>query len=753
MIGRELGTYRVLDKLGEGGMGEVYRARDTRLDRDVAIKVLPQLFARDAERLARFTREAHTLAALNHPNIAAIYGTGNRGRRSARDGTRRRRGSLGHDRARADAARRGARDRETDRRGARDGARAGHRPSRFEAANIKVRPDGAVKVLDFGLAKATDPNGASDRREELSTLTARATQLGTIIGKARTWRRNRRAARPSIGAPTSGSRHSPVKMLQAPRVQQRRSFRRPRGGAHAGSGSVRASRPTRAAVRRLIDAASSSIQKRRLRDIGEARLILEGRTRRGPSPLRRRRHRRAGCGPSRSRLGPLPQSPARPAGSAGTAGQRACRAPLGRAAARRASDNRAADRSPMARPSRPRPDGRGRVASLLAKADAVTARAVDSSSGALYPFSHPMAGHRVSRRQTLARSCRRRRREPHRARADAVGWHMARGRADCFVPNSVCGLWRVPADGGSPSSWPKPTERPRIRARVPAAPRRHGGRALQVGAMSFHGEAVAPGREADTWSDVSPRRSAVNTDTRGVNTGTYVAGGYMLAGDSAGGMRAARWTPDSATPASPETAVLDDVYWIPGTQHRWFHASATGTAIYVPGSPARRHLVWVDRQGQVSQLPGEPDQIDQGTVSRDGRRVVYSGRSAQWTLDLATGVRTRILADVSAWHGAWLPGDERIVVSTSATGDWELYTVAAGGRAEPTPILKRPFAQHAMAVTPDGAVVFLERHPVTGSDLWVLSPDGRTTPLVVTPYNESAAAVSADGTVRRLHLG
>src|SRR5688572_3337326 len=72
--GETLGPYRVLEKLGEGGMGEVYRARDTRLNRDVAVKVLPDLFARDAERLTRFTREAQALAALNHPNVAQIYG-------------------------------------------------------------------------------------------------------------------------------------------------------------------------------------------------------------------------------------------------------------------------------------------------------------------------------------------------------------------------------------------------------------------------------------------------------------------------------------------------------------------------------------------------------------------------------------------------------------------------------------------------------------------------------------------------------
>jgi serine/threonine protein kinase len=72
--GDRLGAYQILGKLGEGGMGEVYRARDTALNRDVALKVLPALFANDADRLARFTREAQVLASLNHPNIAAIYG-------------------------------------------------------------------------------------------------------------------------------------------------------------------------------------------------------------------------------------------------------------------------------------------------------------------------------------------------------------------------------------------------------------------------------------------------------------------------------------------------------------------------------------------------------------------------------------------------------------------------------------------------------------------------------------------------------
>ncbi len=88
MIGRMLGSYEVLSKLGEGGMGEVYRARDTNLNRDVALKILPESFAADADRIARFKREAQVLASLNHPNIAAIFVR-------PRDGTGRGRGPVG----------------------------------------------------------------------------------------------------------------------------------------------------------------------------------------------------------------------------------------------------------------------------------------------------------------------------------------------------------------------------------------------------------------------------------------------------------------------------------------------------------------------------------------------------------------------------------------------------------------------------------------------------------------------------------
>lgn len=164
-------------------MGEVYRAKDTRLNRDIAIKVLPALFANDAERLARFTREAQVLASLNHPNIAAIYGIEEnalimelvegedlsvhiaRGPMALGD-------ALGVAKQIADAL-----------EAAHDQGIV-HRD--LKPQNIKLRADGTVKVLDFGLAKALSPEGTSAPVDAMNspTLTARATQMGMILGTA-----------------------------------------------------------------------------------------------------------------------------------------------------------------------------------------------------------------------------------------------------------------------------------------------------------------------------------------------------------------------------------------------------------------------------------------------------------------------------------------------------------------------------------------------------------------------------------------
>src|SRR5271169_4937721 len=175
MIGETIGSYRITAKLGAGGMGEVYRARDTKLDRDVAIKVLPPSFAQDPERLARFEREAKVLASLNHPNIAQIYGVEERALVMEWVEGQTLEGPLPLDTA-LNYARQIA-----------DALEAAHEKNiihrDLKPANIMITPAGVVKVLDFGLAAVAQSSDPSNPASS-PTLTISPTRAGMILGTA-----------------------------------------------------------------------------------------------------------------------------------------------------------------------------------------------------------------------------------------------------------------------------------------------------------------------------------------------------------------------------------------------------------------------------------------------------------------------------------------------------------------------------------------------------------------------------------------
>ena len=179
---QSIAHFRIVSKLGEGGMGVVYRATDTKLNRDVAIKVLPDSFAADPDRLTRFTREAQLLASLNHPNIAAIYGVEDRAlvlelvdgpTLAERIGA----GPIAVDEALPIARQIAEALEYAHEKG------IIHRD--LKPANVKITPEGRVKVLDFGLAKAMASEAWGTGRPEASpTLTMRATVAGVILGTA-----------------------------------------------------------------------------------------------------------------------------------------------------------------------------------------------------------------------------------------------------------------------------------------------------------------------------------------------------------------------------------------------------------------------------------------------------------------------------------------------------------------------------------------------------------------------------------------
>ena len=185
-IGQQFGSYEIRSLLGKGGMGEVYRARDTKLKRDVAIKILPDEFSRDADRVSRFQREAELLASLNHPNIAAIYDL------QETNGSRYLVLELVEGETLADRIARGpipveeALDIATHICEALEAAHEKgviHRD--LKPANVKITPESKVKVLDFGLAKGMEPVGTTPSASQSPTITSPAmTQAGIILGTA-----------------------------------------------------------------------------------------------------------------------------------------------------------------------------------------------------------------------------------------------------------------------------------------------------------------------------------------------------------------------------------------------------------------------------------------------------------------------------------------------------------------------------------------------------------------------------------------
>src|SRR5438128_691611 len=187
--GTRLGPYEIQSPLGAGGMGEVYRARDTKLGRDVAIKILPEVFTSDAERLARFEREARVLATLNHPHIGAIYGV------EDADGVRGLVLELVEGATLAERLAFGPlpiQEALTAARQIADAIEAAHEKGvihrDLKPANIKITPDGTVKVLDFGLAKVFAEEGSGNDLSHAPPITIEGiperTRDGVIAGTA-----------------------------------------------------------------------------------------------------------------------------------------------------------------------------------------------------------------------------------------------------------------------------------------------------------------------------------------------------------------------------------------------------------------------------------------------------------------------------------------------------------------------------------------------------------------------------------------
>jgi len=267
--GNRLGPYEILAPIGAGGMGEVYRARDTKLDREVAIKVLPAALAQDPERLARFEREAKVLAALNHSNIAQIYGVEDRALVMELVPGESLKGPLPLETA-LNYAKQIA-----------DALEAAHEKGithrDLKPANIMITPEGVVKVLDFGLAAVSfDPASGSADRPNSPTLTMQATQTGMLMGTAAYMSPEQAAGKPVDKRADIWSFGVVLwEMLTGKRLFDGETI------SHTLADVLRAPidfdklpRETPHAVRDLLKRCLDRDVKTRLRDIGEARVVI-----------------------------------------------------------------------------------------------------------------------------------------------------------------------------------------------------------------------------------------------------------------------------------------------------------------------------------------------------------------------------------------------------------------------------------------------------------------------------------------------
>ncbi len=308
MLGRNFAHYEITGTLGAGGMGEVYRARDTRLNRDVALKVLPEAFAADPQRMARFEREAQVLASLNHPNIAAIYGL------EESDSTRALVMELVEGQTLAERiAARSAQSRgvgaihelllQEPLQTAKQVAEAleyaherGIIHRDLKPANIKITPEGTVKILDFGLAKAMGPDEASRDISNSPTLSAAMTQAGFILGTAAYMSPEQAKAKPV-------DRRCDIWAFGCV-LFEILSGKKPFDGESVTDvlASVIKSEPdwnalpadTPPSIQHLIRRCLNKDPKQRLRDIGDARITIE--------------ETLSGTGVPPSNFGPLPQA-------------------------------------------------------------------------------------------------------------------------------------------------------------------------------------------------------------------------------------------------------------------------------------------------------------------------------------------------------------------------------------------------------------------------------------------------------------
>ncbi|MDO8679401.1 MAG: protein kinase [Acidobacteriota bacterium] len=791
--GTRLGSYEILSPLGAGGMGEVYRARDTKLGRDVAIKVLPDSFANDPERLARFQREAQVLASLNHPNIAHIHGLEESG--PSQGSGQARVGALVMELVEGDdlsvlIARGPMPLTETlpIAKQIADALEAAHEQGiihrDLKPANIKVRADGTVKVLDFGLAKALDPAASSSAEAMNSpTLTVRATQMGLIIGtaaymapeQARGKAVDRRADIWAFGVVL-------YEMLTGRRAFKGEDISITLASVLKEDVSWQALPPDLPEpVRRLLRRCLEKDPKRRLRDIGEARLTLEDPASSEPAtsepvaaatappaatPFWRRALPAVAVVVASALTGLAVWTATRPAPAIPLPVQRY---PITLPASAPYVGENGGELAVS-------PDGMrlvyagfdaGKRVLYLRNLDQLEAQPIRGTDDAFNPFFSPdgewigfftAAGSPAGKLKKVSV-----RGGPPLTLSDASIPTGAWLADDTIVftrsTGTVWSLFRVPAAGGLATNLttPDPAKKEVRHAWPEALP---GGNdilltisatgsfddariaVLSLATGSYH-TVVEQGyhaRYVPTWFASLKRPSR--------ESGHLV---YVLSGN----LMAVPFNVKRLQATGPPVPIVEGVRGRSGTGDASFAVSRTGFLTYAPGTTIggiQRTLVWVDRNGREEPIAVPTRTYTYPRLSPDGTRVALDIRDQEndiWVWDLARQNLTRLTFDPgSDISPVWTPDGRRIFFASQLTGTTQhVFWQAADGTGQAERLVESPNQQLPQAVSPDGKrLLFRDTNPKTSVDVDMLSLDDRkVTPLLHTTFAEQNPEISPDG--------
>jgi eukaryotic-like serine/threonine-protein kinase len=754
--GTRLGPYEISAKLGEGGMGVVYRATDTRLRRDVAIKVLPAAFTDDAERLARFEREAQVLAQLHHPNIASIFGLEESGGVRAlvmelvegEDLAQRlSRGAIPVDEA-IPIARQIA-----------EALEAAHEHGivhrDLKPANVKLTPEGKVKVLDFGLAKAVDAAAAANPAHS-PTLTHAATQAGLILGTAA-------YMAPEQARGSSVDKRADIwafGVLLFEMLTGRRLFQ----GETVSDTLAAVLREeidwhdlpddTPPAVHRLLARCLVRDRSDRLHDIADARLDLAepwaGREA-GPQSAAAESNRR----PARERLAWALAAAATVA--AVVALGLALRRPP--AAAQRTTRFRLLPAEAGTIEGYPAlsPDGRTLVYIVLRESGSAILCAQSFDSGA----SRQLPGTDDAQEPFFSPDGRQ---LGFFAKGRLKRLDLATGVVQevCAVADSRGGAWDESGDIIATVNSASPLVRispgtghltPLTALEVEQGAQSHRFPWPLPGGRFLFTVTGAPGVRGIYWASLgapAPRRLVADE-----SRAAYDERGYLL------------WVRQGALVAQPFDAERGElsgelfpiVQDIGGDSQKtakyWFATSSAGVVAYRSGTRRELQLLWFDRAGRPLGAATSPAGYTEPTLSPDDRRIaVILGASGLggdvWLYDAAAQDRGQRLTfgPSEAETPIWSPDGRWVAYTSARAKGYALFRKAADGAGDEEHLLDTVQPTWPDSWAPDGRRILYERYEATGgSDLWLLPLDGerKAAPYLATGANESHAAISPDG--------